>query len=114
MVDRCTLQERTFLRSLTAGGTTRTIWIQAQVRTTRNLQLEQAEGLRGTGRGNQCAREQTLTGIFKESGFKYLMSGVNIEVVCFLLFKQNVLYACESDVYFCKIYESLCEYFLTK
>lgn len=85
MVDQCTLQGKTFLQFLTAGGTTRTIWTQAQVRTTRNPHLEQAEGPGGIGRGNQREREQTLTGIFNEVRFKCLMSGVNIEVVCFFI-----------------------------
>jgi len=74
------------LQSPTAGGKTRKVWIQARVRNTGKLHLEQVEGPRGARKGNQHETGQTLIGIFKEGGFKYLMSGVNIEVVCFFFY----------------------------
>lgn len=69
-VGRCPPQRRISPRCPTAGGTTRTVWTRARARTRRSLRPEQAEAPNGAERGNRREREQILTGIFKERGYK--------------------------------------------
>lgn len=82
-VGQCTLRKRTFLWRQTAGETQRTVWMRDQGRIIRNLHLKQADGPKGTRRENQGEREQTDH--TDNEGKLWMLSGVNIEAVCFCI-----------------------------